>query len=200
MSLKDVKVGFALTGSFCTLDIVFKQMRRLVDMGAEVYPITSYNVINNDTRFGKAEDFLARAEEICGRPVMKSKEAAEPIGPKKRLDVVVIAPCTGNTLAKLANAVTDTPALMAAKAHMRNNGKVVLAMATNDGLGLNAQTIGKLMAVKNTYFVRFGQDGPESKEKSFQSRFALIPETIEAALQRRQLQPALLGAKECLTD
>lgn len=200
ISLKDARIGFALTGSFCTLDTAFAQMKRLVDMGAEVYPIASHNASGIDTRFGKAEDFLAVAEDISGKPVIDTIDKAEPFGPGKILDILLIAPCTGNTVAKLANAVTDTPVLMAAKAHMRNNGKLVLAIATNDGLGLNARNIGTLLASKNIYLVPFGQDGPDNKEKSLQSRFSLIPDTIAMALESRQLQPLILGPGECLQE
>lgn len=198
MSLTGKSIGFAYTGSFCTLDIAFDQMKRLVAMSADVYPIASFNASNIDTRFGSAADFMAKAEDICGKPVISSINKAEPIGPKKLLDVVIIAPCTGNTIAKLANAITDTPVLMAAKAHMRNGRAVVLAIATNDGLGFNARNIGQLLANRNIYFVPYGQDGPDNKEKSLQAKFGLIPDTIEKALEGRQLQPMILGAMECL--
>lgn len=200
MSLEGKHIGFVLTGSFCTFELAFAQMQRLAELGAEVMPIASYNAVNTDSRFGKGDEFIRKAEEICGAPVVDSIPKAEPIGPQKLLDAVLIAPCTGNTLAKLANAVTDTPALMAAKAHMRNGGPLVLAIASNDALAGNAKNIGMLLNAKNVYFVPFGQDGPGIKDNSLQSKFSLVPEAIEAALEGKQLQPLLLGAMQCLDD
>ena len=200
MSLEGKKIGFIMTGSFCTFETAFAQMSRLKELGAQVTPIVSYHVANIDSRFGEAEAFIKRAEQICGVPVLDSIPKAEPIGPQKLLDAVLIAPCTGNTLAKLANAITDTPSLMAAKAHMRNGGPLVLAIATNDALGANAKNIGMLLNAKNVFFVPFGQDGPDTKSNSMQARFALVPDTIEAALNGQQLQPVVLGAGECLAE
>jgi dipicolinate synthase subunit B len=191
MSLAGKRIGFALTGSHCTLDRVFPHLERLVAGGAEVTPVVSDSVATTRTRFGSPERWLGRLEEITGRRPLTLIDEVEPFGPEKLLDVMVVAPCTGNTLAKLANGITDTPVVMACKAHLRNGRPLVLAIATNDGLGLNAKNLGLLLNTRGLYFVPFGQDNPEAKPNSLDSDLDLLEATIVAALAGRQLQPVL---------
>ncbi|MBF7082392.1 dipicolinate synthase subunit B [Desulfallas sp. Bu1-1] len=193
MKLKGIKVGFALTGSHCTLDEVLVEMKRVADEGAVLYPIISESVDETDTRFGASDRWKNRIAEITNQKIIKSIVGAEPIGPEKLLDVVVVAPCSGNTLAKLANAITDGPVLMAVKAHLRNQRPVVLAVSTNDGLGLNAKNIGVLLNAKNIYMVPFGQDNPAEKPNSLKAKINLLVDTIEHALQGKQIQPVLVA-------
>jgi dipicolinate synthase subunit B len=185
-------IGFGITGSFCTHEKIKKEIQHLVDLGAKVIPVFSEQVQKTDTRFGKAEDFLHQVEEMTGCPGIYTIAQAEPIGPKALLDVMVIAPCTGNTLAKLAAGITDTPVLMAAKAHMRNQRPLVIAISTNDALAMNFKNIGTLMHMKNIFFVPFGQDDFEKKPCSMIARTELLGETIAAAMEGRQLQPVLI--------
>lgn len=192
MQLAGMKVGFAITGSHCTLQDITGVMKALVEQEAEVTPIISYSVESMDTRFGKAEDWKQLFQEISRKDLIHTIPGAEPIGPRKMFDCLVIAPCTGNTLAKLANGITDTPVLMAAKAHLRNQRPLVIAIATNDGLGLNAPNIGKLLNTKNIYFVPFGQDNPEEKANSLVAHMDKVPETVLAAVSGKQFQPVLL--------
>ena len=192
MLLEGVKVGIAITGSFCTFDTILIEIKRLVDEGADVYPIVSFNVDNFDTRFGTAKEWKDRIEEATGKEIISTIQGAESIGPKAYLDIVVVAPCTGNTLAKLANAITDTPVSMAWKAHLRNNKPVVLGISTNDGLGANAKNIGLLLNMKNVYFVPFGQDDPIKKYNSLIADYTMIVPTIEKALKGQQIQPLLI--------
>jgi len=193
MRLSGVKVGFALTGSYCTIGDILPEIKRLVDEGAEVLPIISRSVDTVDTRFGKAEEWKTKIKEITGKNPVSTEVGAEPIGPQKLVDVMVIAPCTGNTIAKLANGITDSPVLMAAKAHLRNQRPVILSVSTNDGLGMNAKNIGLLLNTKNIYFVPFGQDNPGGKPNSLISKKELIVDTIAAALEGKQIQPVLLA-------
>jgi len=186
-------VGFASCGSFCTMGRAMEVMECLAQRYSDLYPIVSETLASNDTRFGTAKDFLARMEDISGRPVMSTVAQAEPIGPKKLLDVLVICPCTGNTIGKLANGITDTAVTMAAKAHLRNGKPVVIAMATNDGLSGAIRNVGTLLGRKNYYFVPFGQDDPSGKPNSLVSDFDLVGETVAMALEGRQIQPILLG-------
>ena len=190
-----LRVGFAFTGSFCTLA---RAMGALEQTAArwQVQPIASETVAATDTRFGNAHDFMREMQRICDRRPIESIKEAEPIGPKKLLDVLVIAPCTGNTLAKLAAGIADTSVTMAAKAHLRNGRPVVVAVSTNDGLAAAARNIGALLARKGVYFVPFQQDDPEHKPASLVAVMERIPETVEAALEGRQLQPVLLGPPE----
>ncbi len=190
--MKDIKIGFALTGSFCTIDSVLPYMKKLVDDGADVYPILSNAMNEMDSRFGKAEDFKKKIIEITKKDIMSTIQEVEPIGPKSWLDMVVVAPCTGNTMAKLANGVTDTSVLMACKAQLRNEKPVVLGIATNDGLSANAQNLGILLNRKNIYFVPFGQDDHVKKSNSLVADLAYLDETIEFAMKGKQLQPVLL--------
>ncbi|BFH68052.1 MAG: dipicolinate synthase subunit B [Paenibacillus dendritiformis] len=192
MNYKGITVGYALTGSHCTFEEVMPQIQRFVDAGARVIPIASNTVMTTDTRFGTSEGWQKQLKEITGNDIISTIVEAEPLGPSKLLDVMVIAPCTGNTTSKLANAMTDSPVLMAAKAQMRNQRPLVLAISTNDGLGLNAANIAKLLVAKNIYFVPFGQDNPVQKPNSLVARMDLVPETCLAALEGRQLQPLLV--------
>lgn len=192
MSLKDIKIGFALTGSSCNFEEIFPIIERIANKGADIYPIISYAVDTFDTRFGTAEEWKEKLRQITGKELIKTIVDAEPVGPKLNLDIVVVAPCTGNTIAKLANGITDTPVTMACKAHLRNQKPVVLGIATNDGLGANGKNIGLLMNMKNIYFVPFGQDNPHNKPNSLIAKFEYIEETIEKALQGKQIQPVLL--------
>ena len=190
--MKDLRIGFAVTGSFCTIEQIFTQMKQLVDMGNSVIPIVSFAVAGTDTRFGTAAYFKGRMKEITGKEPIETITAAEPIGPKALLDVLLISPCTGNTLSKLANAVTDTPVTMAYKAHMRNQRPVVIALSTNDGLSANAKNLGVLLNVKGVFFVPFGQDDPIKKTTSLIADFDLTADTLEKALLSEQIQPLLL--------
>ncbi|MDI3327232.1 MAG: dipicolinate synthase subunit B [Alicyclobacillaceae bacterium] len=192
MVLQGKTVGFAVTGSHCTYDDVLPELARMVQGGARVVPIVSYTAASTDTRFWEAEQWLKQLEEITGEAPIRTIAEAEPLGPSKRLDVLVIAPCTGNTLSRLANAMTDSPVLMAAKATLRNDRPVVLAVSTNDGLGLNMANLARLMAAKNIFFVPFGQDDPERKVNSLVAKMDLLIPTVEAALEKRQLQPVLI--------
>lgn len=190
--MNGIKIGYAVCGSFCTFSQAIPVLEQLAAQGAQITPIMSCTAYSTDTRFGRAEDFVRRIEAAAGREIIHTIDAAEPIGPKKLLDVLVIAPCTGNTLAKLALGVTDTPVTMAAKAHLRNGRPLVLAVATNDGLAASGKNIGLLMNMQNVYFVPFGQDDSEGKPNSLIAHFERIPETVEAALNGRQTQPLLL--------
>ncbi|MCL5289484.1 MAG: dipicolinate synthase subunit B [Bacillota bacterium] len=192
MRLKGVCVGFALTGSHCTLDEIMPKIQELVDEGAEVFPIVSYAVDQIDTRYGTVQKWRDLLKQITGKEPINTVSGAEPVGPQKMVDVVVIAPCTGNTMAKLANGITDTPVLMAAKAHLRNQRPVILAISTNDGLGMNAKNLGLLLNTKNVYMVPFGQDSPTGKPNSLKSRMDLIIDTILQSMQGKQLQPILV--------
>ncbi len=185
------KIGFAITGSFCTHSKIKKVIKSLNESEYEIFPIVSFNTATMDSRFGNCNDFLKELEEITGKKNIKTIQSAETIGPGNFIDALVIAPCTGNTLAKLANGITDSPVLMAAKAHLRNEKPLIIAVSTNDAMGLNFQNIGKLYNVKNIYFVPFFQDNPEKKPCSLIAKFELIDKTIEAALKGGQLQPVL---------
>jgi len=191
MSLKGVKVGWGIAGSFCNYEYVFPQIERLKDLGADIYPIMSYNAASIDTRFGKSEDWNQKLREITGREIIQTIQDAEPVGPKLKLDIMIVAPCTGNTLAKIANAITDTPLTMACKAHLRNQRPLVLAIATNDALGANAKNIGLLLNMKNIYFVPFKQDDPFNKPNSMIANFEKIEKTLEEALKGKQIQPII---------
>lgn len=192
MLLKGVKVGFAITGSFCTFAKTIPQIENLVNEGADVYPIISESVNEFDTRFGMAEDFKKTLQLVTGKKPINNIIDAEPIGPKAILDILVIAPCTGNTLAKIANAITDGPVTMACKAHLRNMRPVVIAISTNDGLSANAKNLGLLLNMKNIYMVPFGQDDPIKKCTSLVADFDQIMPTVIAALQNNQIQPILI--------
>ncbi|KGP73542.1 dipicolinate synthase subunit B [Pontibacillus yanchengensis] len=192
MSLKGKVIGFGLTGSHCTYSEVFPQMEKLIKAGATVVPVVSYTVQKTDTYFGDAADHLKKIEEITGEKLISTIPEAEPLGPKRPLDCMVIAPLTGNSLSKMANALTDSPVLMAAKATLRNQNPVVLAVSSNDILGLNGQNLMRLMATKNIFFVPFGQDNFIKKPNSMVADMEKIPETIEAALEFKQIQPVII--------
>lgn len=183
-------VGFALCGSFCTYDQVFPVMEEL-SKNHTVIPIFSFASATIDSRFGTSVEHLNRARDICGRSPLRTIEGVEPIGPKKLLDALVIAPCTGNTLSKLAHSIADTPVTMAAKSHLRNGRPVIVAVSTNDALAGAAGNIGKLLARKHYYFVPFRQDDPQKKPTSMVADFSMIPETLEAAMEGRQIQPVI---------
>lgn len=191
MDFKKIKLGWALTGSFCNFQYVFPEIEKIKNVGADIYPIISYSTDSFDTRFGKAEEWKEKLRDITGREIISTIVDAEPVGPELKLDVMVVAPCTGNTIAKLANAITDTPVTMACKAHLRNQRPLVLAIATNDALGANAKNIGLLLNTKNVYFVPFGQDNPIGKPNSMIAKFDKIEATIREALSGKQIQPLL---------
>lgn len=192
MNLNGKRIGFGLTGSHCTYDIVFPEIEKLVNEGAEVIPIVTSTVKNTETRFGKGEDWIDRIEKLTGHHVVDTIVKAEPLGPKMPLACMVIAPLTGGSMSKMANALTDSPVLMAAKATMRNHRPVVLGISTNDALGLNGVNLMRLMAAKDIYFVPYGQDNPEKKPNSMVARMSMIRETIIAALNGEQIQPVIV--------
>lgn len=192
MKLSGCNIGFAITGSFCTFDKIKPQIKVLKDEGANVIPVFSNSAYNFDTRFSKAADFVKDVCELAGCEGINTIQKAEPVGPGKLFDIMIIAPCTGNTAAKLSCGITDSPVLMAAKAHMRNNRPLVISISTNDALGINFQNIGKLMVMKNIYFVPFGQDNYVSKPNSMIADLSKIKETLETALDGSQLQPVII--------
>ena len=194
--MQDCCIGYALCGSFCTHHRAIETLETLRTEYKTVIPLVSETCAVTDTRFGTAHDLLRELERICDRRVVETMAQAEPIGPKKLLDALVICPCTGNTLAKLAAGITDSSVTMAAKAHLRNGRPLILAVSTNDGLFTGAKNIGELLCRKHVYFVPFHQDDPEGKPTSLVAEFSLVPETVEAALAGRQFQPMLLGAQE----
>lgn len=184
-------IGFALCGSYCTYDRVFPVIEAL-SKNDRVIPILSEAAYTTDSRFGTAEHWKTRLEEICGCPPLHLISQVEPIGPKGLLDILVIAPCTGNTLAKLSHSIADGPVTMAAKSHLRNGRPVLVAVSTNDGLAGAGENIGRLLARKHYYFVPFGQDDPMKKPTSLVADFGKIPQAIEAAMAGKQIQPMLL--------
>lgn len=192
MSLKGKRIGIGLTGSHHTFEKVFDQIELLVSKGTEVVPIASYTVQNTTTKFGTPEEHLQKLEDLTGNKVITSMPGAEPLGPDKPLDCMVIAPLTGNSLAKFANGITDNPVLMAAKSTLRNQRPVVLSITTNDALGINGQNLMRLINTKEIYFVPFGQDNPMKKPNSLVADLGLLEDTIQAALNRKQLQPIII--------
>ena len=190
--MNKIRLGIAFCGSFCTHEKILFELKKLCEE-YDVVPIFSESAATEDTRFGTAADRIRTVEELTGRPVIRTVAQAEPIGPKKLLDVLLIAPCTGNTAAKLAHGITDTAVTMAAKAHLRNGRPVVLAIATNDGLSAAAGNLGALMNRKHYYFVPFGQDDAVGKPRSLMADFTQLGAAVEAALSGQQLQPMLLG-------
>lgn len=185
-------IGFALCGSFCNFENAFERLESLVSKGIEVLPIMSFNAYSTDTRFGKADDFIQRAENLCGRKVVHTLAAAEPLGPKIKLDCLCICPCTGNTLAKLSCGVCDTPVTLAAKAHLRNDRPLVIALASNDSLAGNAENFGRMLARRNVYFVPLRQDDAMVKPRSLVCEFSLLENTIDKAMGGSQIQPILI--------
>ena len=191
VDLTGVRIGCAMTGSFCTFKAVFQAWRDLKETGAELFPIMSLNAAALNTRFYPAKEAVAEFEEICGKRVIRTIEQAEPIGPKRLLDLLIVAPCTGNTISKIARAVTDTPVSLAVKSHLRNSRPVLIAVSTNDALAGSAENIGRLLDKKNVFFVPFRQDAPEEKPASCVARFDQIPEAARFALKGKQIQPVL---------
>jgi len=196
MSLRGKRIGFGLTGSHCTYDLVYPELQRLMDEEAEVIPIVSYTVRNVDTKFGKAEEHIETIEEIAKRRVISTMQEAEPLGPKAPLDCMVLAPMTGNSLSKLANAMTDSPPLMATKATLRNRNPVVLGISTNDALGLNGMNLMRLMSSKNIFFIPFGQDNPFQKPTSLVAKMEQLVPTVKEALNYNQIQPVIVPYNE----
>lgn len=191
MKLEGCNIGFAITGSFCTFEKIKKEITNLTMEKANVLPVFSFHSQTIDCRFGVAKEFLSEVETITGNKAITTIEEAEPFGPKSICDIVIIAPCTGNTLGKLSNGITDTPVLMAAKGHLRTEKPLVVSISTNDALGLNFKNIGLLMDTKHIYFVPFGQDNAEKKPRSMIAHTELIISTLEEALEGRQLQPII---------
>ena len=192
MDLKHKKIGFVLTGSFCTFKTVIPKIQELKKLEAEIIPIMSFNSYNLDTKFGDAKDFIEKIEEITQNRIIHTIQGAEPIGPKKMTDIMIIAPCSGNTISKLACDIIDTPAVMAAKSHLRNEKPLVIAPSTNNGLSGNAENLGKLLNRRNYYFVPFRQDNPITKPRSIVFDPEYIIKTLESALNGKQISPILL--------
>ena len=192
MEVKNKKIGFVLTGSFCTFKKTIPQIKKLKNLGADIIPIMSFNSYNLDTKFGKANDFIKEIEEISEKEIIHTIQDAEPIGPKHLTDIMIVAPASGNTMSKLACDIIDTPATMAVKSHLRNNLPVVIAPSTNNGLGANLVSIGNLINRKNYYFVPFKQDNPLTKPRSIVFDPEYIIKTLEFALDGEQLEPILL--------
>lgn len=192
MKLQGLNVGIGLCGSFCTFKQVIKEIENMVNIGINVIPVMSFNAQSINTRFGEADYFKKQIEDLTGNHIITTIEDAEPIGPKKLFDIMIVAPCTGNSLAKLNFGITDTPVLMACKAHLRNNKPLVIAIATNDALGVNFENIGSVINKKNIYFVPFGQDDYLNKPKSMISNFSLIIPTLEQAMEGNQIQPIII--------
>ena len=190
-NLNGCRIGFAITGSFCTFEAAFMQAQTLVQMGAKLIPIMSGNAYGTDTRFGEAKVLTARLSDICGSEIIHTIPGAEPLGPGKMLDVLLVCPCTGNTMAKLANSITDTSVTMAVKSHIRNNRPAVLCISTNDALAGSAKNIGALMNMRNYYFVPLRQDDSNEKPTSLAADFSRVPEAVESALRGKQLQPVV---------
>lgn len=190
-SFEGKNIGIAMTGSYCTYKKTFEAILQLKDTGANLIPIFSFNAASTDSRFGTHDDFLQLARDLTGKEPILTIPDAEPIGPKSMLDILVIAPCTGNTLSKLANGISDTPVLMAAKSHLRNNKPLVISLSTNDALGMNLKNIGILLNTKNIYFVPFGQDNYRTKPNSMIAHVELLSDTIELAFEYKQLQPVI---------
>lgn len=192
MSLKGIRIGFAVSGSFCTFSKAFAQAEKLAEAGAELTPVMSFNAASLDTRFGRAADNIGRIEQICGRPAIKTLEAAEPIGPRRMFDIFVIAPCTATTMGKLAHAIYDTPVTLGAKSHLRSERPVLIALSTNDALSASAANIGALLRLRHYYFVPFYMDDPRSKPFSLTADMELLPEAVQVALEGVQLSPMIV--------
>lgn len=191
--MENITVGYAFCGSFCTISNSLQQLEKLAKHNIKIIPIMSEIVYSTDTRFGKANDLIEKVEELCAHKIIHDIPAAEPIGPKNLLDIIVVSPCTGNTAAKIALGITDTPVTMAVKAHLRNNKPVVLGLATNDALGASAKNIGLLHNTKNVYFVPYRQDDPFGKNNSLVCDFSMLIPTIEHAIEGKQIQPQIIS-------
>ena len=186
-----IKAGFAICGSFCTFSKATESIENLINKGVEIIPIMSYNAYSTDTRFGKAKENIEKIESLCSRKIIRTLTDAEPIGPKKIIDALIIEPCTGNTLAKLASGIADTPVTLSAKSILRNSKPVIIAVSTNDALGNAAKNIGALQNAKNIYFVPYGQDDPVNKPNSLAADFSMTYNTLIEALNGRQIQPVI---------
>ena len=191
MNLEGKNIGFAFTGSFCTFKKTILELKKIIKLKANVTPIMSFNSYNLDTKFGEAKEYIKEIEEVTGKRIINTIQDAEPIGPKSLLDLLIIAPCTGNTLGKMAMGITDTSVTMAAKAHLRNEKPLLIAPSTNDALGASAKNIGLLHNTKNIYFVPYGQDAPDSKHSSCVADFSLIPTAVKLAFEGKQMQPII---------
>lgn len=187
--MNNIRLGFALCGSFCTFEAVRREMKNLSEKEFDIFPIMSFNAYSTDTRFGKAEEHIKDIEDICGRKIISTLTDAEPIGPKKMLDILLIEPCTGNTIAKLASGIADTPVTLAAKSHLRNNRPLLIAVSSNDALSMAATNIGKLMNNRNVFFVPMRQDDCEKKPRSVVADFSKTHDSILSALDGKQIQP-----------
>ena len=186
-----LRFGYALTGSFCTFAESFVQMENLVNSGADVYPIMSFNASTTDTRFGKAEDFIKRAKELTGHDIIKTLTDAEPVGPMKMFDLLIVSPCTGNTVSKLVYGIYDTPVTLAVKSHLRNQRPVLIGVSTNDALSASGKNIGTLLNYRNYYFIPIKQDNPEKKPFSMVCNFEKTYEAALLALSGKQVQPII---------
>ena len=192
MDIKNKKIGYIFTGSFCTFSKSIPIIKELKKLGADIIPIMSYNSYESDTKFGTSSSIIKEIEEITNKKIIHTIPGAEPIGPKKLTDIMVICPCSGNTISKLAYDIIDTPATMAAKSHLRNDLPIVIAVSTNNGLGANAENIGKLLNRRNYYYVTFTQDKPITKQRSVLADFNMVIKTIEYALDGKQISPILI--------
>ncbi len=192
MNLNEKRIGFVFTGSFCTFRKTIDELKKIVNLGAKVIPIMSKNSYTMDTKFGRAEDFIKEIEDITGNKILHTVQEVEPLGPKDMLDIIVVAPASGNTIAKLANDIIDGPAVMAVKSVLRRERPVVIAVSTNNGLSGAGQNIGKLLNMKHYYFVPFKQDNPITKPRSLVFDSSYLVKTIEYALDNEQIQPILL--------
>lgn len=192
MELAGKNIGYALTGSFCTFRTTLKEMENLVKQGCHVFPILSFNSYQLDTKFGKAKDFIEEIETLTGNKIIHTIPDAEPIGPKKMFDILVVAPCSGNTMARLSYDIIDTPVTMAVKSHLRNDRPVVIGISTNNGLSGAAENIGRLLNRKNYYFIPFKQDNPITKPRSIVCDFSYLSKTLECALDGEQIEPIIL--------
>ena len=190
--MRDITLGYAFCGSFCTISQSLEELEKLSKLDIRIIPIMSKMVYGTDTRFGDSARLIERVERICHGKIIHDITGAEPIGPKKMLDILVVSPCTGNTAAKIALGITDTPVAMAVKAHLRNDRPVILGLATNDALGASAKNIGLLHNTKNIYFIPYGQDDAKNKPTSMVCDFKKTRETVEAALKGEQIQPVII--------
>ncbi len=189
--MDSIKVGFAMCGSFCTFSKAIESIENLINKGVEIVPIMSYNAYSTDTRFGRAKEHIEKIENLCSRKIICTLTGAEPIGPKKIIDALIIEPCTGNTLAKLASGIADTPVTLSAKSNLRNSNPVIIAVSTNDALGNAAKNIGALQNAKNIYFVPYRQDDPVKKPNSLVADFSMTYDTLIDALDGKQIQPII---------
>lgn len=189
--MDSIKVGFAMCGSFCTFSKAIESIENLINKGVEIVPIMSYNAYSTDTRFGRAKEHIEKIENLCSRKIICTLTGAEPIGPKKIIDALIIEPCTGNTLAKLASGIADTPVTLSAKSNLRNSNPVIIAVSTNDALGNAAKNIGALQNAKNIYFVPYRQDDPVKKPNSLVADFSMTYDTLIDALDGKQIQPMI---------